>query len=658
MNPTPAKEPYRDRMTPRELIVVAVAALGAAALFFHLEPFVLNVVTYQVQPVRVPMLPQTLLIPALAVVAVAAAAQRMIAGPRGSRERPAGDASLGLAKPSPRIQRVADFAPFLIPPAVAVYWQSRDAPDFVSMCLAFVAIALAVDRCGRWGGRCAESTPSRMHGAAPFLLAAAIAASTLWHAAQQHRFWQHFMLGFADFGPLTIELEHCLPWKQAGPWRFCDSWLQWHAIFMFYALAPFYALFRSPVFLMVVGPLMLNLASVPFYQLARRRSGSPAVGLLVALAWLALPSVSRLPYSNTYGFHPLFMAVPWLAFAFSLAFTGRWAASHVCLVGAALCEETTCGVVFGWGLYLALFSRRRRDGLIIAAASIAYLLLCTMVVIPSFHRTGEYTRLELFGDLFGAAPVEAAAGVIERLTRPRAALYVLALFAPLLPSLLRRWKLIVAALPTLLLILLVQQPDYLNLKFWHHTHVPVVLFTAAALGATAERRREGMSIAAELPPPSGEPLPPPPPAAAAIHARAWALLAGALLFHHALGMSPLSKLQRLHHYSPTLTVRDPRLDIVAAIRDRFDPSQYAVIATERMAAHFMDYQMVMRVRWIDPSALRDSPILLVFDRSDGWDDVVSQRRSEEFLSQARAAGFEPVFEDGTVAVLVRDTLTP
>jgi len=214
--------------------------------------------------------------------------------------------------------------------------------------VALVCVGLATARLGR-DVREPALRPT-LERFAPWMVLLAITLWTAVHAAGQHRFWQHFMLGYGDFGFFTVELEQCLPWKEVGPQRFADTGMAYHFMPLFYLLAPLYALFRSPVFLMIVGPLCLSLPALPFYHLARKRTGSALIGLLVAAAWLLLPSVSRLPFANTYGFQAIYPALPFIALAITLAHLGRWRWSCVCLGLALLCKETVCGFGLGWGL--------------------------------------------------------------------------------------------------------------------------------------------------------------------------------------------------------------------------------------------------------------------------------------------------------------------
>jgi uncharacterized membrane protein len=460
----------------------------------------------------------------------------------------------------------------------------------------------------------------------------AILASTAWHATVQVEFWRHFRLGYADFGFFLTELEHCLPWKEVGGDRFADTRWGYHAIPMFYLLTPLYAAFRSPAFLMVVGPLALNLAAIPFFRLAKDRTGSAPLALVIAVAWLALPSLSRLPYANTYGFQSIYLAVPWLAWALCLGLRGRWVWSHLCLAAALLCEETVCGVAVGWGIYLTLWGKRRRDGLLIVAGSVLYLVLCTGVLIPAFSDAGDYSRTGLFGDW-------TLVGVAERLCRPRAGLFLLALFGPMPLFMRGNWRLLFAAVPTLALILAMQDQDYLNIKFWHQSSVLPVVFAAAVMGVTQPRPRVngmGHELAKSASPGLGP---------------AVGLLVSLVFSHVWLGFSPLAQSYRLFESDPAMQRDDPRMAIVDEIKRGFSPKETVVLATERMAAHFTNFRMVYPASRTHIRPHNDATTLMILDRGDGWDKTVRSGEFDKLLDAARESGFQMVLRRETITIL-------
>jgi len=510
-------------------------------------------------------------------------------------------AGAGLLWRGGQAARIA-LVPLLMLVALAGLAWAGVAPVFLPFALLVIAAGWCLDSLRLPTG----AARSLLDRAAPAILVLAIVAATAWHALAQENFWRHFMLGYADFGFFTTELEHCLPWSQAAD-RFADTRMGYHCIPFFYVLVPLYAIFRSPTFLMVIGPLALNLAALAFYDLAQRRSGSRIVGLLVGLAWLALPSISRLPYANTYGFQSIYLAVPWLAFMLDCGLTGRWRWAHLCLLAALLCEETVCGVALGWGLYLLLFTPRRRDAAIIIAVALGYLALTTQVIIPHFATAQTYTRVQLFGDL-------SASAIVHRLTRSRDWLYLLALTAPLLVWIVRAPRLLLVAAPPLALVLILQNPDWLNLKYWHQSSALPALFAAAVVGATQQSRdRKGAENEHER------------PRSSLATSAALGLLVATLLAHQALGYSPITRAYALQRQSGALAAEDPRLAVVRHLRESI-PHNRTILATERLAAHFTDYRAVYAGHAPHPTDV------VLIDTRDTWDTSGLAQRVPELLA--------------------------
>lgn len=518
--------------------------------------------------------------------------------------------------------------------------------SYAALAGSWAAMSTALVSLGRSGctdlpkssGAAASVDPPRASRLPAVILSCAILASTTWHAWMQVVQWRHFALGFADVGLFVVELENLLPWKPEAAGRFASTRLGFHCIPLFYALAPVYAVVRTPVLLMIVGPLALNAAALPFFSLARARTGCAWTGLAAGLGWLALPSLSRLPHANTYGFQSIYLAAPFVAAFVCLGQQGRRRASWAALVLAMLCEETVCGVAAGWGAYVALVQKRRREGACLVGVALAYLALTTQVIIPAFAAEARYTRVDLFGDL----SVDAVA---SRLARPEALAFLAALAAPLVAGWVRAPGLLIVAAPTLLLVLTMAEGSYLSIKYWHQTSVLPVLYASALVGWTTSSRRV-LKTASELKPDVR-------PGSTA-RATVVAGLAGILIAHQWLGFSPLA-----HAFSPMMAATgwdqpDARMNVVRFVQERFDPDATHVVATERLAMHFTRYVTVRSTPGVIFDAIPAGRCVLVVDRSDTWDRTVSSGRIEALLKDASAAGFVSVMTQGSVEVLVRE----
>jgi hypothetical protein len=240
--------------------------------------------------------------------------------------------------------------------------------------------------------------------------------------------------------------------------------------------------------------------------------------------------------------------------------------------------------------------------------------------------------------MFGGA---GAADLAARLVRERGVYFLVALAAPLLPAMSRRPKVLAAAVPTLLLVILLQESDYLNIKYWHQSSILPVLFLAATLGVT-RRSEDGASNVCSR---------------GGCLGAAIALLVGVLTFHQLSGNTPLAVSYHVASRRSTAS-HDVRADVVAHVRSMYSRGETVVTATQRMAAHFIDYRMVYTVGDVDPTPLGPERHVLIIDRSDRWDPTIQSGEAEAVVGSALAAGFAPALEAGPVIVLDRAANIP
>ncbi len=434
------------------------------------------------------------------------------------------------------------------------------------------------------------------------------------HTQIQNNLFEHFMLGHADIGHYTEELKNAL----VGRGLRCDSFdntrLGWHFVPLMYLLVPGYALWPTPVYLMVCGALAVHFVALPVYFFARHRSRSVGVAWMWAIAWLMLPQVSRMIYGNTYGFQWNNVTMIVLALVMVAGLMGRWRTCVVMVGILLLCRETAAAAVVGWGLYVAMATPRRKLGIAMAVVAVAYYLLCVHSFIPYFAASHRYERFDLFGEL-GDSLVALIASMFSspglffgRLARPEVFYLLLMLITPmgLLP--LVGWRLTLAAFPTLALVLLMANADYLSIKFWHHASVLTIFFVGAMTAMrSGDARKDRLSCVAAWIIGSRGVHPD-----ATNRGMAFSVLICATMGHYLYGYSPLAKSYEAYHASAFLATPDPRMDVVRQLRDDV-PKGRTILATERMAAHFTDYHRLYTGR-----AERLAHFVII-DRSDRWD---------------------------------------
>jgi len=596
--------PTENSTAPSQGPGILLPALGLLGLAAHIvalwavQPYQFNVVTYRSERITLPAHWPSV---GLAVVALGIAIGHTV---RAGRET--GGAAF--------IRRgLSLLAPLLLSAPLAVCGFVDASPSWIWVLLHIIGAGWALAR------TCRSAPSSNLHDSdtlpevdasqtrshlALVSIVLLIGVLTLTHTRIQINFFEHFMLGHADFGHYTEEFKNALLGRGLRSDSFPNTRLGWHFSPLLYVMVPGYWLWPSPVYLMVCSALFVHLPAIPAYFFARRRSGSILVGWLFAVAWLLLPSCSRMVYSNTYGFQWIYAMMTPLGIMMAMATARRWRTCAVMIVLILLAKETTAAIIFGLGLSLALFTERRVIGAAIAALSVAYAVVCIHWIIPHFAASGRYERMELFGSLGGSFAELAASAFTRpgeffgRLARPEAGYFLLMLLVPMAALPLKSWRIALATAPALLLILLMENPDWMSIKFWHQAMVLPVLFFAG-IAALGDRRRA--------------------------RALAMAAVVCALWSHYFFGFSPVAKAAQVYANNPALHVPDPRLAFIRHLRETIPPDR-TILATERLAAHFTDYHRLYTGK---------RPLLadfVVIDRDDRWDTSGLPRRAAEFLA--------------------------
>ncbi len=498
----------------------------------------------------------------------------------------------------------------------------------------------------RVGARMPTGLEPLGHGwLAPGLLAAGVLALTVLHTGVQINFFDHLMLGHADMGHFTEELKNALAGRGLRSDSFANTRLGWHFVPLLYVLVPLYALVSSPHLLMVCGAFLVHVPALIAYACAKKLGGSTFVAFVVGLAWLLIPTQSRFIYSNTYGFQWIYAAMPLISLMLLAHLSGakRW---HVVLILLVLLvKETAAAAILGWGVCLVLFTPQRKLGTAVAAGAVVYFLLCAQVIIPHFAATEHYERFSLFGTL-GQTPGELLRGAVqqpalllERLLRPAGLNFLLMLLVPLGPLCVFGWRMGLAAVPALVMILLLDNSDYLSIKFWHSAiAVPLLFFACIALvgRSGADRAWSGLWVRWLA---GGA------PANRESFARAvgLSLITCAAWSHFFFGFSPLAKSYEVYATAQALHTPDPRMQTVRRLREQV-PKAKTVLATERLAAHFTDY------RRLYTGGRAMAADFVIVDLNDRWDQTGLADLVEHFRRNPAYRGY---LREGPIVVFER-----
>jgi uncharacterized membrane protein len=377
--------------------------------------------------------------------------------------------------------------------------------------------------------------------------------------AQQIYYLNNLALGYADCGAnarlmyntihnprelfLRVNLDKPLFYDHIhlGILPFLPLWLLWPNL-------------KLTILLQVLAILG---CTAPIYWIGKEVLRDKAAALLLVAAWLVFPSTSLFIYSGSYGFRWGNFCVPLYFLALACWMKGRNGTALLLAAWAILIKEQAAIPIGTFGIYLAIFEKRRWMGTVIATAAFAYYVLVMWIVIPSMSPQGYL--MQGFFSAFGNSKWEL---FLSPWTRPRvfwgklfesSSFYFAALLlAPLLFVPLRRPSVLFVG--SLIFIFDCLHPLFKSICYWYQAALlPVVFWALVAALRTDDRVRQRATL-------SG------------------AVIAGILLSLF-FGNACWSK-----DISPRLS--PGRLQLVQRMGRHIDKNS-SLFATQRVAAHFI-----------------------------------------------------------------------
>lgn len=442
---------------------------------------------------------------------------------------------------------------------------------------------------------------------------------TVYYVWQQLGFLNDLALGYADCGEIARVMFNTItnpgelflranPEKplffdhfQPGSLLFVPLWLLWPDV-------------RVTIVMQVV--CMLG-SAVPLYWIGKRLLGSPGAALLLALAWLVYPSTSTFIYNASYGFRWGNACVPLYLTALALWLHGRPGWALAAAMWAMLIKEEALIVVGMFGLYLALFERKRSTGFLLAAAAFGAFFLVTSTLV-SAGTTRHAFMMRFFTELGRTnteillAPVNRPRIFWGRIFEPSSFYFAGCLLAPLLWLPLRRPAVLFVGLLTFLFSCF----DPVLKSLWFHYQaglIPVAFWALTAAVACYDAHRQ--------------------------HAVLWGAVAAGLMFSTFWGFTFWSK-------DTVIVQRSPgRLELVRRFAALID-SNGSLFASQRAAAHFVSQKYL----YVEPPMPRTLDYALL-DLRDDWREVGSlawlrEMRSAQAELEANPALHLTKCEDG------------
>jgi len=203
-----------------------------------------------------------------------------------------------------------------------------------------------------------------------------------------------------------------------------------HTSFILLPLVPIYMLIPSAKVLLICQALVLGIAGVPAFLLAREKLRDEMLAALLAAAFLIQPVLG---WTNLEHFHPDVFEVPLVLFALWFMVKHRWVPYFFCVVLLLLVKEDVVLFAIPLGIYVAV-KHNRAVGLATCAAGAVYAGVAVGWILPALNGVGSLNGWRIpFGGPSGLVRTSIAhpGQVISYLTTHDRLWYLWQLFAPL-----------------------------------------------------------------------------------------------------------------------------------------------------------------------------------------------------------------------------------
>ncbi len=177
-----------------------------------------------------------------------------------------------------------------------------------------------------------------------------------------------------------------------------------HPNFMLWLAVPFFWMVPAVATLLVFQSLLINLATIPAYLLARDKTGSRITGLIAAVGLLAYPTIAS---QHVNQIHDDQFGLALLLFAFYFFEKENFKKFALCMAGSLLAKETICLTTGMFGIWALL---RRRNWKWVAFPigwSVFYLVVVLKGFMAAWQGSGTllYTNVAYF-EGYGKTPGE------------------------------------------------------------------------------------------------------------------------------------------------------------------------------------------------------------------------------------------------------------
>ncbi|MBC8495034.1 DUF2079 domain-containing protein [archaeon] len=176
--------------------------------------------------------------------------------------------------------------------------------------------------------------------------------------------------------------------------EFNMNYLGMHFNIIFIFMFPIYYLFPFTGTILFLQALSLALGIIPLYLILKEMFKESRITKIILLLYAISPIIW---INNLFDFHPVIFTVPILFSVFYFLEKKNWRYYFIFLLLLIFIKENISITIFFIGLYILIFRKNRKIGLLTCLIAVIWVLMFTNFM-PNLSSTNQYFFLERFGN--------------------------------------------------------------------------------------------------------------------------------------------------------------------------------------------------------------------------------------------------------------------
>ncbi len=176
------------------------------------------------------------------------------------------------------------------------------------------------------------------------------------------------------------------------------SYFHDHFTPILFLILPVYGLWQTPQMLLIIQTIIITLAAMPIFYIAKFHLKDNDLALTISLLYLLYAPMQFIVMRE---FHAVSIAIPIMLIFYYFWITKRYFIFSVFYILAALVTEYVSIVLFMFGLYVAWKDKEYKKAALLCTFSLIYFYVAIFVVIAHFNPDQVYYGFTILNDLFG-----------------------------------------------------------------------------------------------------------------------------------------------------------------------------------------------------------------------------------------------------------------